>query len=169
MPNKKEQLEENKVFKQIKKKIQGIINDYLEERAHVSSNIIARSYGVTIIGFSNIDEKKYLQATKLLTSLKADVYRYKDLYELLTAAEADNAKLVKRTLYSKGELGKALKACLDLIPEEKKNDIQPMRRVVTPTPISTLFSAIPSDTSLDNNSSIGPSTNSESSPLTVKK
>ena len=170
MPDKEERFEENIRFRQIRKKVQAKIDTYLNERHDVWLNIQARSYDVTIIGFSNIDEKKYLQAKTLLNLLRAGVYTYKDLHDILGAAEADNAKLVKKTLYSTGDLWKALKECLALIPEELKNNTEPMRRVIVPATISSIFKTR-SDSSVDtNNTSIGdgPNTSSDSSPLIVK-
>ncbi|MDP1574435.1 MAG: hypothetical protein Q8L78_05845 [Coxiellaceae bacterium] len=156
---------ENIAFREIKKSIQEIIDNYLKSNLDVLLTITARNCGVTIIGFSDIDEKKYLLAKALLTSLKTSIYTYRELHELLTTAETNNARLVKRTLYSKGALGEALKVCKELIPKNKQNDSRPMRKTV---PIYTLFSIKSDSSSLDNNTSIGPDISSNDSPLTVK-
>ena len=174
MPDKKERFQENIRFRQIREMVQAKIDTYLNERHDVWLNIQARSCGVTIIGFSNIDEKKYLQAKTLLNLLRAGFYTYKDLHDTLGAAEADNAKLVKKTLYSTGDLGKALKECLALIPEDMKNNTEPMRRTVA-VARNAMFTSTANrgdSSSPDGSTSVGPSeytSSDRSTPLTVKK
>lgn len=81
----------------------------------MQSQMIAQECGATI--FFDIYIKKYKLAKKLLNELNSPGISEEVKITAVHQAHQDHQKLLKWTLYSKGQLGKMLKEAVDALPE----------------------------------------------------